>query len=79
MKNKTTEIVNLLTTVFIGAVKRDNHLEKQYVTNEVLRVLQFNGVSFMQDTHPALDLVFTNISKACELTTSNAWSYKLNN
>ena len=32
----------------------------------------------MKDTHPALDLVFSNISKVCELTTLNAWSYKLN-
>tara|TARA_R110000787_G_scaffold244473_2_gene350398 strand:- start:47 stop:286 length:240 start_codon:yes stop_codon:yes gene_type:complete len=79
MKDKTSEIVNLLTTTFIGAVKRNNHLEKQYVANEVLRVLQNNNITFMRDTHPALDLVFANISKSCELTTSNAWSYKLNN
>ena len=78
MKNKTSEIVNLLTCTFIGTVKRNNHLEKQYVTDEVLRVLHFNNITFMRDTHPALDLVFSNISKVCELTTLNAWSYKLN-
>ena len=78
MQNKTTEIVNLLTTVFTGAVKRDNHLEKQQVTNEVLRVLHSNGVTLMADTHPAIDLVFSNISELCELETSNAWSYKIN-
>tara|TARA_R110000737_G_scaffold261961_1_gene270072 strand:- start:302 stop:541 length:240 start_codon:yes stop_codon:yes gene_type:complete len=79
MKNKISEILECLTTTFIGAVKRDNYLEKQYVTDEVLRVLHFNNITFMKDTHPALDLVFANISKVCELTASNAWSYKLNN
>ena len=47
MKNKTSEIVNLLTSTFIGTVKRKNHLEKQHVTNEVLRVLHFNNITFM--------------------------------
>ena len=79
MKNKISEILECLTTTFIGAVKRDNYLEKQYVTDEVLRVLHFNNITFMKDTHPALDLVFANISTVCELTASNAWSYKLNN
>tara|TARA_R100000951_G_scaffold98259_1_gene88163 strand:+ start:543 stop:821 length:279 start_codon:yes stop_codon:yes gene_type:complete len=79
MKNKISEIVQCLTTTFISAVKRDNYLEKQYVTNEVLRVLHLNDITFMKHTHPALDLVFVNISKVCDLTVSNAWTYKLNN
>lgn len=79
MKNKTSEIVGCLTTVFISDIKRNNHLEKQFVTNEVLRVLHLNHITFMRHTHPALDLVYDNISKVCDLETSNSWTYKLNN
>ena len=77
MENKISEIVQCLTSVFLGAVKRDNFLEKQYVTDEVLRVLHNNDITFMRHTHPAINLVFSNIKKECELTTSNSWTYKL--
>lgn len=76
--NKSQELVSFLSDVFITSLNKKSFLEKQRVTDEVLRVFEFNGITFMKHTHPAIDSVFANISKSANaFTTSNAWSIKI--
>ena len=76
--NKSQEVASLLSDVYITTLNRKLFLEKQSVTDEVLRVLEFNGITFMKHTHPIIDLIFTNISKSANaFETSNAWSIKI--
>tara|TARA_R110000822_G_scaffold272967_1_gene395481 strand:- start:198 stop:455 length:258 start_codon:yes stop_codon:yes gene_type:complete len=75
---KIQEVTSLLSSVYILALNKKGFLEKQHVTNEVIRVLEFNGITFMKYTHPAIDLVFANISKTPNSTeASNAWGMKI--
>ena len=76
--NKSQEVASLLSDIFITSLNKKSFLEKQRVTDEVLRVLEFNGITFMKHTHPTIDLVFANISKSANaFETSNAWSVKI--
>lgn len=79
INSKITEVVALLTDVFTNTLKTKRTLEAQFVTDEVLRVLQFNGITFMIDTHPAIDRVFANLHITSTLSTSNAFNYNPKN
>jgi len=71
------KIVAEMTDVFISCVISNNHLDKKFVAHELLKIMNKEDIYFMRDTHPAIDKVFTNISKVCELETQNGWTYKL--
>ena len=76
--NKSEEVTSLLSDVFITFLNKKGFLEKQRVTDEVLRVLEFNNITFMRYTHPVIDSVYANISKSANaFETSNAWSIKI--
>lgn len=79
INSKITEVVTLLTDVFTHTLKTKGILETQFVTDEVLRVLEFNGITFMRDTHPAIDRVFANLDSVATLLASNAFGYNPKN
>ena len=74
--SKRTEVIELLTDVFTHAMKTTEYVEKQRVTDEVLRVLEFHGITAMRYTWHAIDAVFANLAEASTLETSNAFGYK---
>ena len=76
INTKTAEIVELLSSVFIHTLKNTNFVCKQRVTDEVLRVLEFNGITEMRFTHPSIDSVYANLATICTSESSNAFVYK---
>lgn len=74
--SKRTEVIALLSSVFIHALKTTELVSKQRVTDEVLRVLGFHGITAMEYTWPAIDAVFANLSGVSTLESSNAFVYK---
>mgnify|MGYP003634583484 FL=1 len=73
---KSEELVTFVSEVFITTLKKTGYVEKQRLTDEILRVFEFNGITKMKYTHPALDKVFNNLGLVSTLETSNAFSYK---
>ena len=73
---KSKELVTIMSEVFIASLKKTGYVEKQRLTDEVLRVFEFNGITQMKYTHPALDKVFINLGLVSTLETSNAFTWK---
>ena len=73
---KSSEIINLMSDVFITSLKKTGYVGKQRLTDEVLRVFEFNGITQMKYTYPALDKVFINLGLASTMETSNAFTFK---
>ena len=73
---KSSELINLMSDVFITSLKKTGYVGKQRLTDEVLRVFEFNGITQMKYTHPALDKVFINLGLVSTLETANAFTLK---
>ena len=71
---KSTELINIMSDVFITSLNKTGYVEKQRLTDEVLRVFEFNGITKMKYTHPALYSVLLNLSSVSNLETSNSFS-----
>ena len=71
---KSTELINFMSDVFITSLNKTGYVEKQRLTDEVLRVFEFNGITEMKYTHPALDEVLLNLALVSALETSNSFS-----
>lgn len=72
---KSTELINFMSDVFITSLNKTGYVEKQRLTDEVLRVFEFNGITEMKYTHPALDSVFANLALVSTLETSNSFAF----
>jgi len=72
---KSRELVSTMSDIFIASLKKTGYVEKQRLTDEVLRVFEFNGITEMKYTHPALDKVFINLGLECTLETSNSFAF----
>ena len=72
---KSTELINLMSDVFITSLKKTGYVGKQRLTDEVLRVFEFNGITQMKYTYPALDAVFLNLASVSTMETSNSFGF----
>ena len=79
LQSKSKELITIISQVFIVSLKKTGYVEKQALTDEVLRVFEMNGITQMKDTHPALDQVFANLGLYSTLETSNAFVSNNNN
>jgi len=73
---KSRELVSTMSDIFIASLKKTGYVEKKRLTDEVLRVFEFNGITEMKYTHPALDKVFINLGLVSTLETANAFTLK---
>jgi len=73
---KSEELVTFMSDMFITSLKKTGYVEKQRLTDEVLRVFEFNGITEMKHTHPSLDKVFANLGLVSTLETSNSFVFK---
>ena len=74
--SKSKQLVTFMSETFIATLKKTGYVEKQRLTDEVLRVFEFNGITQMKYTHPALDKVFINLGLVSTLETSNSFAFK---
>ena len=76
INTKTAEIVELQSSVFIHTLTTTSYMCKQRVTDEVIRVLAFHGITQMRYTWNAIDSVYANLATICTSEASNAFGYK---
>ena len=73
IQSKSKEIVTVISEVFITTLNNTGYVDKQRLADEVIRIFEYNGITQMKYTHPALDQVFTNLGLCSTLETSNAF------